>query len=81
MEEGGVPLLEACTLKYFGAEAAKRATDMAVQIFGGLGYIDDTPVSRYYRDVRWVPIGDGTNEIQKLVMARILLAQDRIAAV
>jgi len=80
LEEGGAPLLEACTFKYFGAEAARRATDNAVQIFGGLGYIDDTPVSRFYRDVRWVPIGDGTNEVQKLVMARILLAQERIAA-
>jgi len=80
LEEGNAPLLEACTLKYFGAEAARRATDKAVQIFGGLGYIDDTPVSRFYRDVRWVPIGDGTNEIQKLVIARILLAQERISA-
>jgi len=45
-------------VKYFGCEAAKQAADYAVQIHGGLGYMDECPVSRYYRDVRWVTIGD-----------------------
>jgi alkylation response protein AidB-like acyl-CoA dehydrogenase len=55
-----------------------RATNSAVQIFGGLGYVDETPVSRYYRDVRWVTIGDGTSEIQKLVIAREIAGRARV---
>lgn len=70
LEQGEAPLLEAAMAKYFGCDAAKRAADHAVQIHGGLGYMDECPVSRYYRDVRWVTIGDGTSEIQKLIIAR-----------
>jgi alkylation response protein AidB-like acyl-CoA dehydrogenase len=78
VDEGEAPLLEACTVKYWGCEAAVRATNSAVQIFGGLGYVDETPVSRYYRDVRWVTIGDGTSEIQKLVIAREIAGRARV---
>jgi alkylation response protein AidB-like acyl-CoA dehydrogenase len=48
--------------------AAIRAADSAVQIHGGLGYMDDCPVSRYYRDVRWVNIGDGTRGFRSLLV-------------
>jgi hypothetical protein len=78
VDEGEAPLLEACMVKYFGCEAAVRAANSAVQIFGGLGYIDETPVSRYYRDVRWVTIGDGTSQIQKLVIAREIAGRARV---
>jgi len=70
VEQGEAPLLEASMAKYFGCEVAKQATDSAVQIHGGLGYMDECPVSRYYRDVRVFTIGDGTTEIQKLIIAR-----------
>jgi len=78
VDEGEAPLLEACMLKYWGCEAAVRAANSAVQIFGGLGYVDQTPVSRYYRDVRWVTIGDGTSQIQKLVIAREIAGRARV---
>lgn len=58
--------------KYFCCESAKQATDHAVQIFGGLGFMDDAPVSRYYRDIRAATIADGTTEIQKFIIARSL---------
>jgi len=78
IEQGQAPLMEAAMAKYFGCDAAIRAADSAVQIHGGLGYMDDCPVSRYYRDVRWVNIGDGTREIQKMILARGLAHRARI---
>lgn len=61
---------EAAMAKLFCTEAAKRAADNAVQIFGGLGYMDETPVSRYYRDIRAATIAEGTSEVQKYIIAR-----------
>jgi butyryl-CoA dehydrogenase len=61
---------EAAMTKLFCAEAAKRAADGAVQVFGGLGYMDETPVSRYYRDIRAATIAEGTSEVQKYIIAR-----------
>ncbi len=61
---------EAAMAKLFCTEMAKRAADSAVQVFGGLGYMDETPVSRYYRDVRASTIAEGTSEIQKHIIAR-----------
>jgi butyryl-CoA dehydrogenase len=61
---------EAAMTKLFCAEAAKRTADSAVQIFGGLGYMDETPVSRYYRDIRAATIAEGTSEVQKYIIAR-----------
>ncbi|HWO94649.1 MAG TPA: acyl-CoA dehydrogenase family protein, partial [Dehalococcoidia bacterium] len=58
--------------KYFCCETAKQATDHAVQIFGGMGFMDDAAVSRYYRDIRAATIADGTTEIQKFIIARSL---------
>ncbi len=63
---------EAAMTKLFCTEMAKRAADGAVQMFGGLGYMDETPVSRYYRDIRAATIAEGTSEVQKYIIAREL---------
>ncbi|MDR7478130.1 MAG: acyl-CoA dehydrogenase family protein, partial [Armatimonadota bacterium] len=52
---------------------AHRAADRALQVHGGYGYIRDYPVERYYRDVRLCEIGEGTSEIQRLIVARAVL--------
>ena len=73
MYEAGMPYAkEAAVAKLFCTEMAKRAADSAVQIFGGLGYMDETPVSRYYRDIRASTIAEGTSEVQKHIIAREL---------
>ena len=51
-----------------------RATDRALQIHGGYGFIKDFPVEKFYRDVKLCTIGEGTSEIQKLVIAKSLLS-------
>lgn len=71
MHEAHLPYTkEAAMAKLYCTEMAKRAADHGVQIFGGLGYMDETPVSRYYRDVRALTIAEGTSEIQKHIIAR-----------
>jgi short-chain 2-methylacyl-CoA dehydrogenase len=73
MYDAGLPYAkEAAIAKLFCTESAKRAADSAVQIFGGLGYMDETPVSRYYRDIRAATIAEGTSEVQKHIIAREL---------
>ena len=62
----------ASLVKWFCCDAANRAAYSAVQIHGGLGFMDECPVSRYYRDIRVWTIGDGTAEIQKMLVAREL---------
>jgi len=59
--------------KYYASEVAVRASTEAVQIFGGYGYTKDFPVEKFYRDSKLCTIGEGTSEIQKLVIARELL--------
>jgi acyl-CoA dehydrogenase len=58
--------------KLFCTEMACRVADRAVQIFGGMGYMKDFPVERFYRDLRLYRIYEGTSEIQRLVIAREL---------
>jgi alkylation response protein AidB-like acyl-CoA dehydrogenase len=60
--------------KLFASEIAVRVTDRAVQIHGGYGFTKDFPVEKYYRDVKLCTIGEGTSEIQKVVIAKSLLA-------
>ncbi len=60
--------------KYYSSEIAVRATERALQIHGGYGFIKDYPVEKFYRDVKLCTIGEGTTEIQKLVIARSLLS-------
>ena len=61
--------------KLFASEAAHRATDTAIQLHGGAGYIKDFPVERYARDARITRIYEGTSEIQRLIIARETLRQ------
>jgi butyryl-CoA dehydrogenase len=63
---------EAAVAKLYSTEAAVTATRMATQIFGGAGYMDETPVARHYRDAKILEIGEGTSEIQRLVIGREL---------
>ncbi len=65
--------LQSAMAKYFASEVAVAATNEGVQIHGGYGFIKDFPVEKFYRDVKLVTIGEGTSEIQKLVIARNLL--------
>jgi alkylation response protein AidB-like acyl-CoA dehydrogenase len=64
---------ESSVAKYYASQAAVRACDSAVQIHGGYGYTREFPVERYLRDVKLAEIGEGTSEIQKLVIAREVL--------
>lgn len=64
---------EAAMAKYYASEVAVRVADDAVQIFGGYGYTKDFPVEKYYRDSKLCTIGEGTSEIQKLVISREVL--------
>ena len=60
----------AAMAKLYTTEAAVDATRLATQIFGGSGFIEDLPVARFYRDAKILEIGEGTSEIQRLVIAR-----------
>jgi len=64
---------ESAIAKYYASEVAVRTSTEAVQIFGGYGYTKEYPVEKYYRDSKLCTIGEGTSEIQKLVIARALL--------
>jgi len=72
-KDTGRPVRQAAAMaKLFATEAAVEAARHATQIFGGYGYIDETPVSRFYRDAKILEIGEGTSEIQRLVISRAL---------
>jgi len=63
----------ASTAKYFASEVAVRAANEGVQIHGGYGFIKEFPVEKLYRDVKLMTIGEGTSEVQKMIIARHLL--------
>jgi alkylation response protein AidB-like acyl-CoA dehydrogenase len=64
---------ESAMAKYYASEVAVRASTEAVQIFGGYGYTKDFPVEKFYRDSKLCTIGEGTSEIQKIVISRQIL--------
>jgi len=64
---------ESAMAKLFASEVAVKTSNEAVQIFGGYGYIKDFPAEKYFRDAKLCTIGEGTSEIQKLVISRELL--------
>jgi hypothetical protein len=62
--------------KLYASEAATRAADSSLQVLGGYGYLRDFPIERHLRDVRLMEIGEGTSEVQRIVIARELLRVD-----
>jgi len=74
LKNRGLPMTkESAMAKYFASEVAVRTATEAVQIFGGYGYTKDFPVEKFYRDSKLCTIGEGTSEIQKIVIAREVL--------
>jgi alkylation response protein AidB-like acyl-CoA dehydrogenase len=70
----GLPVTkESAMAKYYASEVAVKTATEAVQIFGGYGYTKDFPVEKFYRDSKLCTIGEGTSEIQKIVIAREVL--------
>ena len=67
--------LESAMCKLYSSELCVRVSNDAVQIFGGYGYIKDFPVEKFYRDSKLCTIGEGTSEIQKLVISRKILSK------
>lgn len=72
IERGEKFRTEASMAKLFASEAAVRASNLAIQVFGGYGYIDEYPVSKYLRDARVLTLYEGTSQIQKLLIGRAL---------
>jgi alkylation response protein AidB-like acyl-CoA dehydrogenase len=73
LEDSNLPYSkEAAMAKLFASEIAMRATNKAIQIFGGYGYTREYPVERYFRDVKLCQIGEGTSEVQRIVISKKL---------
>jgi alkylation response protein AidB-like acyl-CoA dehydrogenase len=73
LKDEGQPFLRiASQAKLFSSEVAVRSTSKAIQIHGGYGYLKDSPVERFYRDAKLCEIGEGTSEVQRMVIAREL---------
>lgn len=73
LKDAGRPVKEAAAVaKLYSSEAAVTATRIATQIFGGAGFMESSPVARFYRDAKILEIGEGTSEIQRLVISRAL---------
>jgi alkylation response protein AidB-like acyl-CoA dehydrogenase len=70
--------MEAAMAKYFASEAALANAEEALRIHGAAGYSKDLPIERYYRDAPLLCIGEGTNEIQRIVIAKQLLARNPV---
>jgi short/branched chain acyl-CoA dehydrogenase len=64
--------IEAAAAKLFASETSKRAADQAIQIHGGMGFMEESPVARYWRDVKVNEIGEGTSEVQRMLIAKHL---------
>ena len=74
-EQGQRTTLESSMAKLYASEIAVRVADDCVQIHGGYGFVKDYPAEKYFRDVKLTTIGEGTSEIQRLVIARQLLSR------
>jgi alkylation response protein AidB-like acyl-CoA dehydrogenase len=76
LRDAKIPCLkEASMAKLFASEMAEKVCSDAIQVHGGYGYLADYPVERIYRDVRVCQIYEGTSDIQRLVIARALVAE------
>jgi alkylation response protein AidB-like acyl-CoA dehydrogenase len=74
-DRGGRTSLESSIAKLYASETAVRVAEDCVQIHGGYGFVKDYPAEKYFRDVKLTTIGEGTSEIQRLVIARQLLSR------
>lgn len=74
-DEGKTTTMESSMAKLYASEMSVRVANEAVQIFGGYGYVKDFPVEKFYRDVKLCTIGEGTSEIQRVVIAKQLRNQ------
>jgi short-chain 2-methylacyl-CoA dehydrogenase len=73
LKDQGRPIGQAAAMaKLYSTEAAMDATRLGTQVFGGMGFMEETPMARFYRDAKILEIGEGTSEIQRLVIARNL---------
>ena len=73
LKDKGRPFaLEAAMAKLYTGELSHRVANKALQIHGGYGFMDEYPISRLYRDQKILEIGEGTNEVQRMVIARHL---------
>ena len=66
----GLTALAAAQAKLFASEVSSRATNAGIQIHGGYGYVTDYPVERFMRDAKLTEIGEGTSQVQRLVIAQ-----------
>ncbi len=73
LDQGQHVTKESSIAKLFSSEMAVRVANEGVQVFGGYGFTKDYPVEKYYRDVKLLTIGEGTSEIQRMVIARQIL--------
>jgi len=74
-EEGKNVLRECSMTKLYATEMVNRVADRALQIHGGMGYMQDCMIERIYRDVRAMRIGEGTSEIHRMIIAKSLLRE------
>ena len=73
LKDQGRPIGQAAAIaKLYTTEAAMDAVRLGTQVFGGMGFMEETPMARFYRDAKILEIGEGTSEIQRLVIARNL---------
>lgn len=78
LADRGLPFrTEASKAKLYASEAASRAANASLQVLGGYGYLRDYPIERHLRDARLMEIGEGTSEVQRIVIARDLVAASR----
>jgi alkylation response protein AidB-like acyl-CoA dehydrogenase len=78
-DKGERNTLEASVAKFYASEAAVKCTNLAIQVHGGYGYIDEYPVGRYLRDARVTTLYEGTSQIQKLLIGRHLTGENAFA--
>ncbi len=79
LKDNGLPYInEASMAKLLASEAAVRVTSKALQVHGGYGYFKESPVERYFRDARVTTIYEGTSEVQRLIIARQILARYKV---
>jgi alkylation response protein AidB-like acyl-CoA dehydrogenase len=79
LKDDGQPFSQAASeAKLYASEAAMRATTKAIQIHGGYGYLKDYPVERYFRDAKLCEIGEGTSEVQRMIIAKEILTGNKI---